>query len=168
MDANSVNNIRSRQLLSDRKPHRLYIDQREDDETKKPIISGAGNLGVVGIDVPISGVLAGKSEGKSVNFNTLHREGLRQDLRPQQVTVSDMVSKIQEMTALQPNYVVGRSRALYERQKLEHKKEERLRQLAHACQQVTSLTHNTSFGKMLFSDQSTGFFHGSGQSSMIT
>ena len=57
------------------------------------IISNGSQLGVNGIDVPISGSCSGKNS----SFHKVHEKRIREDRIKTQVTVSDMIAKIRNI-----------------------------------------------------------------------
>ena len=81
----------------------MYLQEEFIDRQGDPIVSGDGALGVVGIDVPISGSPAAKGG----HFYKVTESGHRKDYYPQQVTTSDLVEVIQDKEQMKPNYTYG-------------------------------------------------------------
>ena len=75
------------------------------NEQKEGIVSDQGDLGVRGIDVPISGILGGRVGQKY--FYKQAESGMQIDLRPQQITTSDMTNKVKMLESERPNFTVG-------------------------------------------------------------
>jgi hypothetical protein len=64
------------------------------------IITNGSQLGVNGIDVPISGSCSGKHS----SFYQVDEKRIREDRIKTQVTVSDMIAKIRKIESLNPSY----------------------------------------------------------------
>ena len=63
----------------------------------------SGQLGVEGIQVPISGSPAAKQGA----FYKISESGLREDIKQTQTTTSDMVKTIRNREMMKPSYVEG-------------------------------------------------------------
>lgn len=96
------------------------------------VITNGGPLGVRGIDVPVSGSLAGQAAGRLMNQHSLDQSGYRQDVIRHQVTTSDLAEQIKDLGSLSPAFVIGQPLMHKQRDRLTQKKKELMDDLARA------------------------------------